>query len=224
MSAPVEPTVGLSVLHLFAKPTAAFDAEAAVAAVKGAEAAGCQVVTVAMLGHKCDVAVMVLHTDWRELRALQTAIQHAGLDVVDSYLSLTEVSEYAQGLPAEMLQARLHPVLPPEGKPAWCFYPMSKRRESHANWFTLPFDDRKELMHEHGTSGRKFAGRVVQLITASAGVDDYEWGVTLFGTHPDVLKEVVYTMRFDTASAVYAEFGAFYTGAVTPIEELVRAI
>jgi chlorite dismutase len=224
MSAPVEPTVGLSVLHLFCKPTGAFDAEAAVAAVKGAEAAGCQVVTVAMLGHKCDVAVMGLHTDWRVLRALQTAVQHAGLEVVDSYLSLTEVSEYAKGLPDEMLQPRLYPVLPPEGKPAWCFYPMSKRRESHANWFTLPFDDRKELMHEHGTSGRKFAGRVVQLITASAGVDDHEWGVTLFATHPDVLKEVVYTMRFDTASAVYAEFGTFYTGAVTPIEALVRAI
>lgn len=224
MSAPVEPTVGLSVLHLFCKPTAAFDGEAAVAAVKRAEAAGSQVVTVAMLGHKCDVAVMALHTDWRELRALQTSVQHAGLQVVDSYLSLTEVSEYAKGLPDEMLRPRLHPVLPPEGKPAWCFYPMSKRREAHANWFTLPFDERKDLMHEHGTSGRKFAGRVVQLITASTGVDDHEWGVTLFATHPDVLKEVVYTMRFDTASAVYAEFGTFYTGAVTPIEELVRSV
>ncbi len=224
MSAPVEPTIGLSVLHLFCKPTTAFDAEATVAAVKRSEAAGCQVVTVAMLGHKCDIAVMGLHADWRELRALQTALQHAGLDVVDSYLSLTEVSEYAQGLPEEMLRPRLHPVLPPEGKPAWCFYPMSKRREAHANWFGLPFDERKELMREHGTSGRRFAGRVVQLITASSGLDDHEWGVTLFATHPDVLKEVVYTMRFDTASAVYAAFGTFYTGAVTPVEELVRAV
>ena len=79
-------------------------------------------------------------------------------------------------------------------------------------------------MHEHGTSGRKFAGRIAQYITGSAGLDDYEWGVTLFGVHPDDLKEVVYTMRFDEASAMYAEFGPFYTGMVTPVEELVRAI
>jgi chlorite dismutase len=220
----VAPTTGLSVLHLFCKPGPSFDPEGVVAAVKRTESAGGQVVAVATLGHKCDAALMALHPDWRELRALQTAVQHAGLDVVDSYLSLTEVSEYAQGLPAEMLQARLHPVLPPEGKPAWCFYPMNKRREAHANWFTLPFDDRKALMYEHGASGRKFAGRVLQLITASTGVDDYEWGVTLFATRPDLLKEAVYTLRFDTASALYAEFGTFYTGVVMPVDELVGAI
>jgi len=177
-----------------------------------------------MLGHKCDLAFMALSDDLRVLRRFQTAVQHAGLDVVDSYVSLTEVSEYAAGMPAEMLQPRLHPVLPPEGKPAFCFYPMSKRRTVEGNWFTLPFDDRKKLMHEHGASGRRFAGRVVQVITGSTGLDDYEWGVTLFATHPDVLKEVVYTMRFDEASAVYAEFGAFYTGIVTPVAELVNTI
>ena len=69
-------------------------------------------------------------------------------------------------------------------------------------------------MFEHGTSGRKFAGRLVQLITASTGLDDYEWGVTLFAARPDDLKDVVYTMRFDEASAVFAEFGPFYTGLV----------
>ena len=79
-------------------------------------------------------------------------------------------------------------------------------------------------MNEHGASGRKFAGRIVQYITGSAGLDDYEWGVTLFGVHPDDLKEVVYTLRFDRASAVYAEFGPFYTGVVTPIEKLVHDI
>ena len=79
-------------------------------------------------------------------------------------------------------------------------------------------------MHEHGVSGRKFAGRVVQYITGSTGLDDYEWGVTLFAVHPDDLKEVVYTMRFDEASAVYAEFGPFYTGMVTPVEELVAQL
>ena len=75
-------------------------------------------------------------------------------------------------------------------------------------------------MYEHGTSGRKFAGRVVQVVTGSAGLDDFEWGVTLFATHPDVLKEVVYTMRFDEASALYGEFGAFYTGYVTTADHL----
>jgi len=79
------------------------------------------------------------------------------------------------------------------------------------------FEKRKELMYEHGTSGRKFKGRILQVITGSTGVDDWEWGVTLFGQHPDDLKEVVYTMRFDEASSVYAEFGTFYTGiAATP--------
>ena len=96
---------------------------------------------------------------------------------------------------------------------------MGKKREAHANWFTLPFEDRKELMYEHGSSGRKFKGRILQVITGSTGVDDWEWGVTLFGQHPDDLKEVVYTMRFDEASSVYADFGTFYTGiAATPGE------
>jgi hydrogen peroxide-dependent heme synthase len=221
---PVSPQQGLGVLHLFCKPTPMFEAEAVVAAVKSAEAAGSQVVTVAMLGHKCDLAFMALHRDLRELRSLQTALQHAGLDVVDSFVSLTEVSEYAKGIPADMLQGRLYPVLPPEGMRAWCFYPMSKKREAHANWFSLPFDDRRDLMMGHGKSGRAFAGRIAQVITGSTGLDDWEWGVTLFGVNPDDLKDVVYTMRFDEASALYAEFGVFYTGIVTPIDELVHAI
>ena len=90
----------------------------------------------------------------------------------------------------------------------------------HANWFTLPFETRKELMHEHGTSGRKFAGRIVQLVTGSTGVDDYEWGVTLFGEHPDDLKAVVYTMRYDVASAIYGQFGTFYMGFIADVAEL----
>ena len=91
---------------------------------------------------------------------------------------------------------------------------MSKRRSVDQNWFTLPYDERKALMYEHGTSGRKFAGRVLQVVTGSTGLDDFEWGVTLFAVRPDDLKEVVYTMRFDRASAVYAEFGPFYAGMV----------
>jgi chlorite dismutase len=208
---------------LFCRPTPLVDGEAVVAAVKACEGEGYQVVTASMLGHKADACFVALGPDWRVLRRFQTALHHAGLEVVDSYVSLTEVSEYAKGMPEEMLRTRLYPNLPPEGKPAFCFYPMSKRRTPEQNWFMLPYDDRHELMLEHGKSGRTFAGRVLQLITGSAGLDDYEWGVTLFGVHPDDLKEVVYTMRFDRASAVYAEFGPFYAGMVTPVVELVAA-
>lgn len=215
---------GLGVLHLFWKVAPLADREAALAAIKRAEGEGDQVVTVAMLGHKADLAVMALGDDLWRLRQLQTELASAGLELVDSYVSMTEVSEYAAGVPDDMKQARLYPELPPEGKNAWCFYPMSKKRESAENWFSLPFEDRKALMYEHGTSGRKFAGRLVQLITASTGVDDYEWGVTLFAQRPDDLKDVVYTMRFDEASAVYAEFGAFYTGMVAPAEDALAAV
>jgi len=211
-------------VHLFCKAAPLADAEAIVAAVKATQSDDHQVVTVAILGHKADIAVMAIGPDLVRLRRLQTDLAAAGLDVVDSYLSLTEVSEYAQGLPEEMKQARMYPQLPPEGKRAWCFYPMSKRRNPGQNWYTLPYDERMELMHGHGKVGRTFAGRILQLITGSTGLDDYEWGVTLFGVHPDDLKDVVYTMRYDEGSAVYAEFGPFYTGFVAPIDELVREV
>lgn len=220
----MSPSVGLGVVHLFCKVSPLAEADAVIAAVEKAQAAGDQVVTVAVLGHKADLAFMALGADLWRLRELQAALTAAGLDVVDSYVSLTELSEYAQGVPEPMRQARLHPELPPEGKPAWCFYPMSKKREAEANWFTLPYDDRKALMYEHGASGRTFAGRVLQVVTGSAGLDDYEWGVTLFATNPDDLKEVVYTMRFDTASAVYADFGPFYTGMVAPVAEVLARL
>jgi chlorite dismutase len=212
---------GLSVVHLFGKPTASLDREAVIAAVKTAEGADCQVITAAMLGHKADVAFMALAPDWRTLRTLQTSLQHAGLDIVDSYVSITEVSEYAKGMPEHMLQARLHPQIPPEGLTAFCFYPMSKKREAHANWFATPYDERNEMMMEHGKSGRTFAGRVAQLVTGSTGLDDYEWGVTLFAASPDVIKDVVYTMRFDQGSALYGEFGAFYVGYLDFIENVL---
>lgn len=214
MTEPATLSEGLGVLHLFLKPTPLCDRNDVLDALKRAESDDVQIVTVAVLGHKADLAVMALAKDLWSLRRLQSDLRGAGLDLVDSYLSLTEVSEYAKDVPDEMKQARLYPVLPPEGKQAWCFYPMSKKREAENNWFTTPFERRKELMYEHGTSGRKFAGRLTQLITGSTGIDDFEWGVTLFANRPDDLKEVVYTMRFDEASAVFAEFGPFYTGMV----------
>jgi len=168
------------------------------------------------------MAFMVLSEDWVALRKFQTNIVNSGLVVVDSYVSLTEISEYAAGVPDEMRNARLYPKLPPENKNAWCFYPMSKRRNIDQNWFTLDFENRKNLMYEHGASGRKFSGRVLQVITGSTGIDDFEWGVTLFCEKPDDLKDVVYTMRFDEASAEYAEFGPFYSGIVGNLQQIIE--
>lgn len=212
---------GVCVLHLFCEPTDQADRDAVIAAVKAAEAADCQVVTAAILGHKADLAFMALGPDVTALRRLQTGLQRAGLKVNDSYLSITEVSEYAKGMPEEALQARLYPVLPPEDKPAFCFYPMSKRREGHANWYATPFEERRDMMMEHGTSGRKFAGRLVQLITGSTGLDAYEWGVTLFATNLEAVKDVVYTLRYDKGSALYGDFGEFYVGYLAHIDDLV---
>lgn len=223
MPGALEASVGIGVVHLFCTVGEGTDRAAVEAAVKAAQADDLQVVPVAVLGHKADVAFMVLGKDWWKLKAFQTAVQVAGMTVIDSYVSMTELSEYAKGLPEQMAQARLYPELPPEGMSAWCFYPMSKKRERKANWFTLPYEERKDLMMEHGASGRKFAGRIVQLITGSAGVDDYEWGVTLFAQKPDDLKEVVYTMRFDEASAKYADFGPFIAGAVGSLAEVLDA-
>ncbi|MGH9269898.1 MAG: chlorite dismutase family protein [Ilumatobacteraceae bacterium] len=214
---------GLAVLHLFCTPSANVDVEAAGAALKRVEAADGQVVTAAMLGHKCDLAVMALHPDWSVLRALQSGLQQAGLNIVDSYVSITEVSEYAKGMPEHLLRERRYPTLPPEGKPVFCFYPMTKRRAAQANWYLTPFDERDRLMREHGKSGRTFAGKVVQLITGSTGLDDFEWGVTLFATTPEVVKDVVYTMRFDKGSALYGEFGRFYVGYLAPLDEVLEA-
>jgi chlorite dismutase len=227
MSERLEPSVGWGVLHLFCKVGPATDGEAVVAAAKAAAGGDHQVIAFSVLGHKADLGVMALGPDWVRLRRLQTALQSAGLEIVSSYVSLTELSEYSHGLPEAHRLARLYPRLPPEGKRAICFYPMSKRRGSTAegdNWYALDFDDRRRLMMEHGVSGRRFAGRIVQLITGSTGLDDFEWGVTLFGVHPDDLKDTVYSMRFDEVSARFADFGPFYAGMVASIEEVVAEI
>lgn len=165
-----------------------------------------------------------------------------------SFISLSEVSEYvptleqygkklvqdgeAEGSPA--YQAKLRAYESREGMmrkqrltpefPSWpvtCFYPMNKKRKVGENWFALPFDERNRQMAEHGKSGMAFAGRVTQLITVSVGLDDWEWGVTLWAKNPQYLKEIVYKMRFDEASARYAEFGPFYTSYPMSADELV---
>jgi chlorite dismutase len=221
----VSTNVGWAVLHLFCKPRPDADRQAVESALKAAaEGPDVQVVTAAMVGHKADLCVLAIGPELGGLRDLQTALQRAGLDVVDSYVSVTELSEYSANVPERQKEARLHPVLPPDGLAAFCFYPMSKRRVPGQNWYTEPYDDRLEMMYEHGKSGRTFAGRIVQLVTGSTGLDDFEWGVTLFGAHLDDIKDCVYTMRFDRASAHYAEFGPFYTGMIAEPAEALRRI
>ncbi|HEX4901813.1 MAG TPA: chlorite dismutase family protein [Acidimicrobiales bacterium] len=222
--APSTPAEGQAVLHLFLTVGPLADVEAVTEAVRRAESDGYQVVPVAVLGHKADLGFMALGPDQWRLRRLQTDLVAAGLELADSYVSLTEISEYAQGVPDRMKQARLFPQLPPEGKPAFCFYPMSKLRGPDGGWYGLPYEERLELMMEHGKSGRNFAGRVLQVVTGSTGVDDFEWGVTLFAQRPDDLKEVVYTMRYDRASAVYGEFGTFITGMTGSLDEVLDAV
>lgn len=173
----------------------------------------------------------------------------AAIEPTYSFVSITEVSEYVptveqygqrlleEGEDAEgpgykaklkayesretmMRKQRLTPDLPPW--PNTCFYPMNKKRKVGENWFLLPFDERSRLMAEHGRTGMTFGGRVTQLITASAGFDDWEWGVTLWARNPEFLKEIVYRMRFDEASARYAEFGPFYVSYVTTATDMLN--
>jgi peroxiredoxin len=166
-----------------------------------------------------------------------------------SFVSVTEVSEYVpsveqyakrlieegevEGSPAfaakirayegrlpAMNRQRLTPDFP-VNHPATCFYPMNKKRKVGENWFTLSFAERNKLMAEHAKSGMAFVGKVMQLITVGVGLEDWEWGVTLWAKNPAFLKDIVYRMRFDEASARYAEFGPFYTSYIaTPTQML----
>jgi chlorite dismutase len=133
----------------------------------------------------------------------------------------TKVAAYADRLDA-MNRQRLTPDFPEW--PCLCFYPMSKMRSGDQNWYLLPSEARSELMAQHGKSGMKFAGRVTQLITASTGLDNWEWGVTLWARNPLYLKDIVYTMRFDESSARYALFGEFYFGYILPPGVLLEAV
>lgn len=170
-------------------------------------------------------------------RAVELAFPPGTLVPVYSYLSVTELPEYvatdedlrailaregavpgqpgfderfaaAQKRNAEYQHYRLYPELP--DWEVMCFYPMNKKRAGGDNWFVLDFETRKKLMAGHARTGRKFSGRISQLITGSAGLDDWEWGVTLMAHQLDAVKEIVYEMRFDEVSARYGEFGPFY--------------
>jgi len=119
---------------------------------------------------------------------------------------------------ASAMAPRLFPSVP-EAK-YLCFYPMDRKRGEQVNWYTVPFTDRQRMMHEHGMIGRRYADQVKQIISGSIGMDDWEWGVDLFAEDPVVFKKLIYEMRFDEVSAVYALFGQFYIGVRLPIEKL----
>jgi chlorite dismutase len=129
-----------------------------------------------------------------------------------------KVSAYQRREPM-MRRQRLTPDFP--AWPATCFYPMNKQRVFGENWFTLPFQERNRMMSEHAKSGMAFAGKVTQLITVGVGLDDWEWGVTLWAANPQFLTRIVYQMRFDEASARFAEFGPFYTSYITTPTEML---
>jgi hydrogen peroxide-dependent heme synthase len=185
-------------------------------------------------------------------KRLSLSLGSGVLEPVYSYLSLTEESEYVttpeqyaatlereQNLKsgsAEFEEAmknfaermkhytweRVYPTLP--DWPIVCFYNMSKRRGDHRNWYSLPFDERRRLMQGHAKVGREFAGKVKQLITGSAGLDDAEWAVTLFAHDTFQIKKIVYEMRFDPVSAQFADFGEFFIGIQLPSDELFRRL
>ncbi|HUB29901.1 MAG TPA: hydrogen peroxide-dependent heme synthase [Terracidiphilus sp.] len=119
---------------------------------------------------------------------------------------------------AEAMKPRLWPGVP-EAK-YLCFYPMDRKRGEQVNWYTVPFADRQRMMHEHGMIGRRYGVHVKQIITGSIGMDDWEWGVDLFADDPVIFKKLIYEMRFDEVSAVYALFGQFYIGVRLPVEKL----
>lgn len=223
---PLTPSEGWGVLHLFYKvDRARVEAEPGGAkrvldAVASLEADGHQVLVFAVLGHKADLGIMALGPDVARLQSFQQELTAAPLTLEWSYVSLTERSEYTDD--DERARQRLYPTLP--RKQTICFYPMSKRRDPGANWYALGFDERKQLMGGHARVGRQYAGRVVQLITGSTGLDDWEWGVTLLADDPTALKEIVYDMRFDEVSAQYAEFGPFVAGLLLEPAEALRRV
>ncbi len=171
---------------------------------------------------------------------------------VYSYLSMTEESEYttsdAEYAKTLETEQKLSPSAPEFKKalgefslrmakyrkdklypllPVWevfCFYPMSKRRVLGQNWYALPFEERKRLMTGHGRVGRKYSGKILQLITGSTGIDDAEWGVTLFAHNTFDIKAIVYEMRFDPVTVEYGDFGEFYIGLSVELDELFRRL
>ncbi|MDM7542699.1 hydrogen peroxide-dependent heme synthase [Lacticaseibacillus paracasei] len=172
-----------------------------------------------VVGHKADLGMMLLREKMSDLNQVENSLLKLRLfdfmTEVNSFVSVTEVGTYG-GKPHndrgwQYVNQHLMPILPK--KPYICFYPMNKARKNGANWYTLPYADRKEMMHEHGFIGRKYAGKIWQFITGAIAFDDQEWGVTLFAEDPLVFKKIVTEMRYASASAIYGDFPYFICGS-----------
>ncbi|GAB7386927.1 heme-dependent peroxidase [Bacillaceae bacterium] len=172
-----------------------------------------------IVGHKADLLFVHFRPTLEDLDALETAFNKTRFAEVTaqsySYVSVVELSNYVASpgvdpLQDPHIQARLKPMIPKTKHV--CFYPMNKRRQGQDNWYMLSMEERREMMRSHGMIGRKYAGRVTQIITGSVGLDDWEWGVTLFADDPITFKKLVYEMRFDEVSARFGEFGSFFVG------------
>ena len=160
------------------------------------------------------------YTTSGEQYAEETLKQEEGLSE-DSPEYASKLKDFEERM-EHYLQHRLYPVLP--DWPAICFYPMSKRRHGNDNWYALDYEERRILMKGHATTGRKYSGRILQLITGSTGLDDAEWGVTLLAKDTIDIKAIVYEMRFDPVSVRYGEFGDFYIGMQMPLDEIFRRL
>lgn len=195
-----------------------------------------------LLGHKGDLMLVHFRPSFAELDEAQRALARKSindfLEPTTSYLSMIELGLYessgktygdlaAKGIAPhseewnagiqevlerqrQAMAPRLYPEIP--AHPWVCFYPMDRRRGEDKNWYMVPMAERARMMHEHGLVGRRYAGTVRQIISGSIGFDDWEWGVDLFAEDPLVFKQLIYEMRFDEVSAVYALFGSFYVG------------
>ena len=207
-----------------------------------------------LLGHKGDWMFVHFRRSFEELHLAERELSRLRfcdyLEPTHSYLSIIELGLYestskvysslaASGVQPnsdewkkgiedvlERQRAAMAPRLWPEIPAAKyiCFYPMDRKRGEAVNWYTEPMADRQRMMHEHGMVGRRYAGEVRQIITGSIGFDDWEWGVDLFAADPLVFKKLIYEMRFDYVSAVYALFGSFYVGIRVPAANLSEAL
>lgn len=207
-----------------------------------------------LLGHKGDLILVHFRRSFEELGDVERQISRLALsdylEPTHSYLSVVELGLYessqktyhalaAKGIAPfspewnkeiedvlsrqrEAMAPRLFPDIPPAKY--LCFYPMDRKRGEDKNWYQLPMAERQRQMHEHGMIGRRYAGEVKQIISGSIGFDDWEWGVDLFADDPLVFKKLIYEMRFDEVSAVYALFGSFYVGIRCPAAELSRTL
>ncbi len=207
-----------------------------------------------LLGHKGDLMFVHFRRSFDELNRAELQLAQVRLndylELTTSYLSVIELGLYESTIKAyrelkergiephseewkreveevlarqkEAMRPRLFPELPRHRYIS--FYPMDRRRGEEKNWYTLPIEERARQMNEHGLVGRRYAGEVKQIITGSIGFDDWEWGVDLFADDPLVFKKLIYEMRFDEVSAVYALFGHFYLGVRCPAAELGKLL